>query len=75
MDRDLDQVVAARHGLVDGVRDHLPDEVMEAADACRADVHPGPEPDRLEAFEDRDVLCGVGCLSHEKSPAICGIAG
>ena len=57
---DLDRVVVARHRLVDGVVDDLVDEVVEAARAGRADVHPGPEPDRLEAFEDGDVLCGVG---------------
>src|SRR5207248_3134324 len=75
MDPDLDQVVPAGHRLVDGVVDDLGDEVMEAAKAGRADVHPGPEPDRLESFEDGDVLCGVGSFSHEKSPAIQAFAG
>ena len=60
MDRDVDPVVLARHRLVDGVVDHLVDEVMEAAETGRADVHPRSEPDRFEAFEDLDVLCGVG---------------
>ena len=52
----------ALEGLVDGVVDDLIDEVVEAAKARRADVHARPEPDRLEAFEDGDVLCGVVCL-------------
>ena len=71
------QVVLAGERLVDGVVDDLVDEVVEAPRAGRADVHPGPEPDRLEAFQDRDVLCGVIRLGHaaqitslnEKSPA------
>ena len=66
MERHLDAVVAARERLVDGVRDHLVDEVVEAARAGRADVHARPLPDRLEAFEDRDVLCGVSCFSHRE---------
>ena len=56
VDRHLDRVVVARHRLVDGVVDDLVDQVVEAADAGRADVHPRPQPDRLEAFEDGDVL-------------------
>ena len=75
MEGDLDAVVATLEGLVDGVVDHLVDEVMEAAEAGRADVHPRPEPDRLEAFEDGDVLCGVVCFGHEKSPANSLFAG
>ena len=43
--------------------------------ARRADVDTRGEPDGLEAFEDSDVLCGVGSFSHEKSPAISTFAG
>ncbi len=75
MEGHFDPVVAALEGFVDGVVDHLIDEVMEAAETGRTDVHPGPEPDRLEAFQDRDVLSGVVCFSHEKSPANAGFAG
>ena len=64
MDRDVDEVVAARERLVDGVVDHLVDEVMEAPRARRPDVHAGSQPDRLEALEDSDVLCGIGCFGH-----------
>ena len=73
---DLDAVVAAGERLVDGVVDDLVDEVVEAARAGRADVHAGPQPDRLEALEDRDVLCGVSGFSHqEKALQIARFAG
>ena len=64
MDRHVDEVVAAGEGLVDGVVDHLVDEVMEASRTRRADVHAGSQAHRLEAFEDRDVFCGIGCFCH-----------
>ena len=67
MERYLDLVVAAREGLVDAVVDHLVDEVMEPSTARRADVHARSQPDRLEAFEDGDVLCGIGDFSHKKA--------
>ena len=62
VDRDLDRVVVARERLVDRVDDDLLDEVMEAPQAGRADVHPGPQTDRLEAFEHGDVLGRVSGL-------------
>jgi hypothetical protein len=43
-----------------GVVDDLVDEVMQPADARRADVHAGALADRLEALEDGDVLGVVG---------------
>ena len=64
MNGHVDEVVPAREGLVDGVVDHLVDEVVKASRSGRPDVHPGSESDRLEAFEDRDVLCGIGCFGH-----------
>ena len=60
----LDEVRPAGEGLVDRVVDHLEDEVMEASRARRADVHARPQPDRLEALQNGDVFCGVGCFSH-----------
>ena len=76
MEGHLDEVAAAGESLVDGVRDHLVHEVVEAPGARRADVHAGPFPDRLEALEDRDVFCGVGCFRQvQKKPCkshICG---
>ena len=47
------------HGLVDGVVDDLPDEVMQPGRPDPPDVHARPPPDRLEAFENGDVLRGV----------------
>src|SRR5581483_899561 len=79
MERDLDAVVGTRESLVDGVVDDLVHEVMEAADAGRADIHPRPEPDGLEPLQNGDVLRGVGAvcfgLGHEKSPANPTFAG
>src|SRR6478672_3711795 len=75
MQRHVDLVVATRERLVDAVVDHLVDEMVEAAGARRTDVHARPEPDRLEPFEDSNVLCGVGDFSHEKSPAKSLLAG
>jgi hypothetical protein len=64
--RHVDAAAAAGHGLVDGVVDDLPDEVVEAVQTGRTDVHAGPLADRLEAFEDLQVLRGVvvRCQCH-----------
>ena len=59
VDRDVDQRRVAGEGLVDGVVDHLVDEVMQAAHAGRPDVHAGALADRLETLEDGDVLSVV----------------
>ena len=64
MDGHLDQVGAVCERLVDGVVDHLEDEVMEPSGPRRADVHARPQPDRLEAFENGDVFCGICGFSH-----------
>ncbi len=66
VERDLDGVVVPAEGLVDGVVDDLVHEVVETPRPGGADVHPGAEPDRLEALEDGDVLCGVRGLGHTK---------
>ena len=60
MEGDVDALVTTREGLVDRVVDDLVDEVVETSRAGRADVHPGPQPDGLEALQDGDVFCGVG---------------
>ena len=59
MDRDGHLGAEAGQGLVHGVVDHLVDEVVQAQDTGRADVHPGALADRLQALQDRDVLCVV----------------
>src|SRR6266540_6453741 len=48
---------------------------MESSRTGRADVHTGPQADRIEPFEDGDVLCGISDFSHEKSPANRALAG
>ena len=70
---DVDAGGVARHGLVDGVVDDLPDEVVEAGGTGAADVHPGPLPDRVEAFEDLDVLgvvVGLGLAQDARSRGV-----
>ena len=49
----------AGHGLVDGVVHDLPDEVVQATDVGRADVHAGSAPHRIQALEDLDGVRGV----------------
>ena len=50
----------AIHGLVDGVVERFPDQVMEARAADAADVHAWALANRLEAFEHGNVLGGIG---------------
>ncbi len=45
--------------LVDGVVDHLVDQVVQAGGARRADVHARTPPHVLPALEDLDLLGGV----------------
>ena len=59
MDRDGDLAAEAGQGLVDGVVDHLIDEVMQAHHARRADVHARALANRLKALENRYVLSVV----------------
>ncbi len=55
VERDLDQIAKARQGLVDAVVDHLVDQVVQAADVGRSDIHAGPATDRLQALQDLDI--------------------
>ena len=57
--RDADARAEAGHRLVDGVVDDLPDEVVQAGQAGRADVHARPLAHRIETLEDLDVLGAV----------------
>ena len=59
LEHDVDPIAVPRHRLVDGVVDHLPDEVVQPGQAGRTDVHAGPLADRVEALEDLDVLGAV----------------
>ena len=57
--RDDDAVGEAGHRLVDGVVDDLPDEVVQAGEPGRADVHARALAHRVEALEHLDVLGAV----------------
>ncbi|MCA1645585.1 MAG: MFS transporter [Chloroflexi bacterium] len=57
----------AGHRLVDGVVQRFPQQVHQAARTGRADIHPGPVPDGLNAFQDGDVLGRVIALSARKT--------
>jgi hypothetical protein len=64
MDGHVDEVVSIRERLVNGVVDHLVDEVVKATRTRRPDVHTASQTDGLKALEDSDVLCGVRCFGH-----------
>jgi hypothetical protein len=66
---DGDDEAAAVPGecFVDGVVDHLVDEMVEAARAGGTDVHAGAFAYRLEAFEDLDILGVVMGRFHSTS--------
>ena len=69
--RDVDPGAVPGHRLVDGVVDDLPDQVVKAARSGRTDVHPGPEPHWLKAFENRDCTCVISpatTLRQYRSP-------
>ena len=57
---DVDPRAVAGQRLVDGVVDDLPHAVHEPASVGRPDVHAGTLANGVEAFEDGQVLCGVG---------------
>ena len=56
MEGDVDASAEPGHRLVDGVVDHLPHQVVQAAGTGGADVHGGALAHRLETLEDGDVL-------------------
>src|SRR5499426_690156 len=61
----LDPVTETGQRLVDGVVDHLVDEMMEAALTGRADVHAGALAHRLKALKDGDR---AGIVGQEQAP-------
>ena len=58
--RDGDVVGVAVDVLVDGVVEDFPREVVQPLGVDAADVHRRPLADRLQPFEDLDVLRAVG---------------
>ena len=67
VDRHRDRVAVAGERLVHRVVHDLVDEVVQPADAGRADVHARTLADGLEALEDRDVLGVVARLAAVRS--------
>ena len=55
LDAHLDPGGVAGHGLVHGVVDHLGEQVMQRLLVGAADVHAGPAPHGLQAFQHLDV--------------------
>ena len=70
VDRDVDARAVAGQRLVDRVVDDLVDEVVQAAQARRADVHARALAHGLEALEDGDVL---GVVSGRSLSAVLGV--
>jgi hypothetical protein len=62
-DADLITVTAER--LIHRVVNDLPEAVHESPGIRGTDVHAGPLTDRFEAFENREVPCGVVGTCHE----------
>ena len=67
-DRDRATILVQRHidlggipvrGLVDGVVDNLPQQVVQPRFAGPADIHARPLSNGLEPFEDLDILAGI----------------
>ena len=56
VNRDVDLIAEAGQRLVDGVVDDFVDEMVQARRTGRPDVHGRPLADRLEPFEDLDLV-------------------
>ncbi len=59
-ERDLDEGGVAGDCLVHGVVEDFGGEVVEGGFIRSANVHAGSAADRFEAFEDLDILSGIG---------------
>ena len=64
VDDDVDPVAVTGERLIDAVVYDFEDQVVEAAAAGAADIHPGPLPNALEPLENLDLLCVVGGVVH-----------
>ena len=56
---DFDARCFAGHHLVHGVIQDFGRQVMHGGGIGAADIHGGPPPNRFEAFQDLDILCGI----------------
>ena len=57
---DLDAAGVAGNGFVHRVIEDFGGEMMQRRNIGAADIHAGPPPHRLQAFEDLDIL---GCIA------------
>ncbi len=62
VDGDVDLLGISGQRLVDGIVDHLIDQVVQAHLAGRANVHGGTQADCLKAFEDPDIFAGIAAV-------------
>src|SRR5262249_48360040 len=60
---DLDSRGMACDGLVHRVVEDFSGEVMQHAFVRAADIHAGPAANRLQAFKNLDILCGIAVRS------------
>src|SRR5512147_467946 len=59
-DGKLDFGAVSVQGLIDGVVENLPHEMMEAARIRGTDIHGWPLSDGLKPLKNSDVFCGIG---------------
>jgi len=62
--RHRDVVARASQGLIDGIIDHLVDQVVQCLDTGATHVHAGPTPDRFQPFQNLDLLRTILTLAH-----------
>ena len=72
MERDRDLGAEPGERLVDGVIEHLPDEVVQTTRARRADIHAWTPSNRFETLENGDVVGAVGVAQRALSIGVTG---
>ena len=72
--RDRYLVAKARHCFVYGVVDNFPNEVVQASQTRRADIHTRTTTHRVKTLKHLDVLGAVGA-SGLANRAFCGVTG
>ena len=60
---DLDEAGVASQRLIHRVVDHFREQMMQRLLVGAADIHAGPAPNRLEAFQHLDVAGGITGLA------------
>ena len=63
LERHLDRAGVAGDRLVHRVVEHLGGEMVQRGLVGAADIHAGPAPHGLEAFEHLDIPCGVSLIT------------